>query len=299
MLFISDGKLHDDANAKAAAAAAKADGVTIFAFGFNTAQASSMEEISGNELDTCGSNCSLKADGGLDQLINHIEQDLCQTIITIVPPTPAPTKACTVNPKDDEWIGCQGDLCKYFPYNDGRSALCIQQEQAGACSDPLNPFHTFCSCTCGRCCTPTPQPTPAPSNPPTPAPTYADCIAEFDLQLPARSNWLTARQYLEDLFTQCNYNFDSTWLQEVNDARVWIVKNNTTYAFDGPEGIAKEPYEALSLQICMPVDFASRQISVPTCLTGGGVPMPSSANPMLGQALLPACLLLLLFVTTQ
>merc|ERR550532_2219769 len=294
MIIISDGDGQDSKSARIAAADnAKADGVTIFAFGFNGIQADRMKEISGNSKGTCGAACNRVASGGLTELTTFIEKELCKTIITVVPPTPAPTPACKVpkennrpgsagENKDEEWKDCHGDLCKRFPHANGSSTLCLQEAKAGACDDPASPFYAVCSCTCGRCCELTPEPTPAPTDTdsptpqPTPEPTFPDCKPDFELTLPRRSNWLAAKETLVGLFKQCNYNFDSDWQKLIDNYRVKVIRNGKTYAYDGAEGVAKNPYEELTLHVCMPTDFQSRRETVPTCAEGGM--MQSSAN---------------------
>jgi len=311
MIVISDGDGSDSKTARIAAAdAAKADNVTIFAFGFNGIQADKLSAISGNKDGTCGADCNRVASGGLTELTNFIETGLCKTIITVVPPTPAPTPACKVpkesnqpgsvgENKDEEWTDCLGDLCKRFPYANGSSTLCLQEANAGACDDPVSPYYAVCSCTCGRCCEPTPEPTPAPTDTdsptpqPTPEPTFPDCNPDFELPLAKRSNWLAAKEVLVDFFQNCNYDFDLDWQKLVDDYRVKVIRNGITYAYDGPDGIAKTPYEELTLHICMPTDFPSR-----TCKNGGGM-MESSANQKFSKAWVSLFGTLLLFLAAK
>merc|ERR1712241_1351044 len=349
MIIISDGDGQDNRWSRIAAAdAAKADDVTIFAFGFNGIQADRMKEISGNKMGTCGAKCNRVASGGLGELTKFIETQLCKTIITVVPPTPAPTPACKVpkasnrpgsagENKDEEWKDCLGGLCRHFPHANGSSTLCLQKANAGACADPTSPFLPVCSCTCGKCCELTPEPTPAPTDmptveptpmptdtdaptveptqvptdpkakptpaptrtesptseptlaptrSPTPAPTtgptFPDCEPDFILTLPRASNWLAAKETLVGLFEQCNYDFDPDWLKLIDAYRVKVERNGNFYAYNGPEGIAKEPYEEMTLHICMPTDFQSRRVSVPKC--ANGEMMMSSANQKLSKA---------------
>jgi len=289
MLVISDGAGSDSKSSRVAAAdAAKNDDITIFGFGFSGAQASQLQDISGNKAGTCTTDCNRVVSGGLTELTQFIEKGLCKTIITIIPPTPAPTPPCAT-PKgsnvpgssgqnmDEEWKDCLGDLCKSFPFGNGSSKLCIQHSNAGACDDPKSPYYSVCSCTCHRCCVETPEPTPAPTDTdsptqtPTVMPTFPDCELDFELTLPLQSNWLSAKEVLKGLFEQCNYNFDTEWQKMINDYRVKIVRNSNTYAYDGPEGIAKVPFEELVLQICMPTDFKDRRNTVETCKEGTGM----------------------------
>jgi hypothetical protein len=279
MVVVSDGEGSDDRAARIQLAdAAKADNITIFAFGFNGVQASTMSDIAGNKQNTCGSDCTLVVSGGLSELSSYIENSLCKAIPT-PPPTPAPTLECAVpkesnipgsafQNKDQEWNGCLGESCKIFPYANGSSDLCLQQALAGVCDDPASPFYSPCSCTCGRCCELTPEPTPAPTatdSPtfePTLEPTYMDCTVHFELNITRRSKWLAAKDVIVQLLEQCDYEYEPTWKKMVAETRVKVVRDGMTYGYNGPDGIAKEPFEPLTLTICMPADWDVRQESV-------------------------------------
>jgi len=93
---------------------------------------------------------------------------------------------------------------------------------------------------------------------------------------------LAAKETLVGLFEQCNYDFDPDWQKLIDAYRVKVFRNGNIYAYNGPEGIAKEPYEEMTLHICMPTDFQSRRVSVPKC--ADGEMMMSSANQKLSKA---------------
>jgi hypothetical protein len=302
MLLISDGKDNaqfDAASRKKAADDAKQDDITIFAYGFHQSEAASMKEISGDKDGKCR-DCHQVVNGGLSELTTYIEKQFCKKITVVIPPTPAPAPKCSKpkdqnkpgspdQNKDEAWSSCLGNLCKHFPYPNGSSALCIQHANAGACKDPTSPYYRPCSCTCGVCCEPTTEPKPPET------PTFPDCATEFKFPLQTEVKWLTAKDSLIEFFENCEYDFDTTWSKLVKQYLVKVERGGNFFAYDGPDGIAKMPYEPLTLHICMPDDFPVKR-EKEKCRTG----LSTSSSRSLSTALAAlVCFVKLVMLLTQ
>merc|ERR1719384_444070 len=251
----------------------KDDGVTIFSVGFADAHVHTMKAMAGSKSKPQCNFCATKTDQ-LGELKDTLAGGFCETIITLIPPTPAPTiPPCASNDptdhqtnKDSVWPACIGGLCNNFVWGNGSNQACVYyRDQADACDSVKH----FCGCTCFRCCetpsptqAPTPSPTPKPGDPtaaPTPNPTPIPTIKlpdqpAFVFSFESASDWIAAEEILRSWFTSLGYDYEAEWSKMVDEYRVKVVRGaeQSRYTIDN---IFSTPFVPFVMQVWMPDKF--------------------------------------------
>merc|ERR1712050_625647 len=251
----------------------KQDGITIFSVGFANAHLSHMKQMAGSASMSNCDFCATKT-SEIGDLQSELASGFCETIISLIPPTPSPTiPPCASSDKTDfttntdvSWGTCIGGLCNNFPWGNGSSQGCVwYRDEADACDS----VQRYCGCTCFRCChtpsptqAPTPSPTPKPGDPtqsPTPNPTPIPTIKlpdqpAFVFNFESTGDWTAAEEILRAWFTSLGYDFDAEWATMVDEYRVKIVKGAAVsrYTIDN---IFSVPFEPFTMQVWMPDKF--------------------------------------------
>jgi len=251
---------------------------TVYSVGFGNSQTSTLKGMAGNPAGTCGDDCVLAANGqSLNDIANIMATGFCKTLITAIPPTPAPTIPPCAAPKgtdniankDLTWAGCDFSMCESYPWNNGSNELCVQyRDKLGVCAQVME----TCSCSCWRCCdtpaptkSPTKYPTPAPGEPtssPTPAPTENPTLPlpdqpQFNFWFASLADWKSAEDVLKTWFAQLGYgDFKTEWDTMVDEGRVKVFmdgkppskKFSTNLVFN-------VPFLPFEMQVWMPEKF--------------------------------------------
>lgn len=264
------------------------DGIVMYV-GFSGHDKGTGESMAGNKDNTCGDGCIFDSTT-LQQAKDKLTNGFCETITTIIPPTPKPTQEpCAADEnifennlganKDMPWKDCDGGLCNKYPYHNGSSVLCVEYRRRGFCNDILH----NCRCSCqenydedthkgaGRCCqtshptaSPTKFPTPSPGEPtqtPTPLPTENPTLKlpeqpTFNFYFAGLSDWTAAEDILRKWFADLKYDFDTEWQLMIDQGRVKTKLLGETQAkkFKSSE-LFTVPFKAFDMLVWMPDKF--------------------------------------------